>query len=833
MNLRILSKLLLIPALAVAVAHADDRAGKAIATLKSDASLHDKGRACQELGLLGSREAVPVLAGLLADDKLASYARDALEAIPDPVADAALRSALESLHGNALIGVVNSLGVRRDAKSVKALNRIASDPASGAASEALLALGRIANDDAAAILQKTLDSGAASLRTAAAEACLLVAERRLAAKQNSAAVRIYDAVRAADLPKQIHLSATLGAMISRQSKGVSLMIEALKSDDIAMRNTGLCAMRLVNDAKTTRALIAALPSMKPGVQALMIPLFKYHADASRVAAIEKQAENTSAEVRVAALNTLGLIGQGSSAAVLLDAVSSNRSADEVDAALLALAQLPASETDSAILQVLPAVSSDVRAKLIGILSVRKTTGASAALLKFAAGSDVTVAAAALRALATLSTEEDLPALIAMLSRDDEAIRELAERAVVSCCGRNPGVAQSSGIVLGAYETAKQPAARISLMRVLRQVDASADACRSVQAALKDSDAGVRDAALRVLADWPGPAPVAALLDIAENDSDVVRRTLALRGVVRIATDAAQGRGDAQQRAAGWLAQAGRSVRDDDGKRLLLSGLGRMSSAESLRMILPYLDDTRVRAEAAAAALEIAPALIGTCGAEVRMAMERIVALPDQPALREKAADLLKRLPAASASQSLFDGRTLDGWSGDTNVWMVRDDAIIGGSLKGNKQNEFLATVRSHRNFVLTLEYKLVGTEGFVNGGVQFRSVRIKKPANEMSGYQADIGAGHSGCLYDESRRNKFLARGADDQIKRLEKSGDWNRYEVRCEGPRIRIVLNGETTVDYTEADTSLPQDGLIALQIHGGNKAEISFRSIVLAELP
>ena len=63
-------------------------------------------------------------------------------------------------------------------------------------------------------------------------------------------------------------------------------------------------------------------------------------------------------------------------------------------------------------------------------------------------------------------------------------------------------------------------------------------------------------------------------------------------------------------------------------------------------------------------------------------------------------------------------------------------------MDGNARNEFLATKKSYRNFRLKLEYKLVGTEGFVNGGVQFRSKRIAEPAHEMSGYQADIGAGH-------------------------------------------------------------------------------------------
>jgi hypothetical protein len=60
---------------------------------------------------------------------------------------------------------------------------------------------------------------------------------------------------------------------------------------------------------------------------------------------------------------------------------------------------------------------------------------------------------------------------------------------------------------------------------------------------------------------------------------------------------------------------------------------------------------------------------------------------------------------------------------------------------------------------------------------------------------------------------------------RLEKPGDWNHLEVRCEGSRTRIFLNGETTVDFTEPEASIPSHGRIALQIHGKCKAEISFR--------
>ena len=96
-------------------------------------------------------------------------------------------------------------------------------------------------------------------------------------------------------------------------------------------------------------------------------------------------------------------------------------------------------------------------------------------------------------------------------------------------------------------------------------------------------------------------------------------------------------------------------------------------------------------------------------------------------------------PIWSAPVPLFDGQSFSGWEGETNsVWRIRGGAIVGGSLNGNPRNEFLATQKHYTNFHLRLEYKLVGTEGFVNGGVQFRSKRLSNPPNEMSGFQARV-----------------------------------------------------------------------------------------------
>ena len=183
---------------------------------------------------------------------------------------------------------------------------------------------------------------------------------------------------------------------------------------------------------------------------------------------------------------------------------------------------------------------------------------------------------------------------------------------------------------------------------------------------------------------------------------------------------------------------------------------------------------------------------------------------------------------------LFDGKTFAGWEGDTaKTWRIQDGAIVGGSLTERvPRNEFLCTTRSFGNFVLRLKFKLVGSDGFINAGVQFRSQRATKPAHEMIGYQADMGAKFWGALYDETRRNKILAEPDPTTVATLIKLEDWNDYEIRAEGPRIRLAINGKQTVDYTEPDATIPQSGLIGLQIHGGGKAEVHYKDLTIEEL-
>jgi hypothetical protein len=186
-----------------------------------------------------------------------------------------------------------------------------------------------------------------------------------------------------------------------------------------------------------------------------------------------------------------------------------------------------------------------------------------------------------------------------------------------------------------------------------------------------------------------------------------------------------------------------------------------------------------------------------------------------------------------SARPLFDGRTLEGWEGNLANWRAEDGAIVAGALdRRQPYNEFLMTTADFGDFELRLQYKVEGTGGFVNGGVQFWSRRVPA-SHEVSGYQADLGADTDGNLYDESRRNANLSTASADVRLRALKPGAWNDYRIRAQGPHIEIWLNGLKTVDYNESDKSVALYGKFALQIHGGASTKVSYRALEVEPIP
>lgn len=179
-------------------------------------------------------------------------------------------------------------------------------------------------------------------------------------------------------------------------------------------------------------------------------------------------------------------------------------------------------------------------------------------------------------------------------------------------------------------------------------------------------------------------------------------------------------------------------------------------------------------------------------------------------------------------EPLFNGKDLTGWEGDPALWGVEDGMLIGRS-PGIKYNDFLRTTKDYGDFVLRYQIRLVDDKG--NTGVQLRSKPVPD-SHEVSGFQADAAPGYWGMLYDESRRNRPLAKPTPEDVKKAVKLGDWNDYEVTAQGDTITLTINGVKMVEYTETDPAIPRSGLIAVQIHGGDPMEVQFKDIRIKEL-
>ncbi|WP_231749432.1 PVC-type heme-binding CxxCH protein [Tautonia plasticadhaerens] len=170
---------------------------------------------------------------------------------------------------------------------------------------------------------------------------------------------------------------------------------------------------------------------------------------------------------------------------------------------------------------------------------------------------------------------------------------------------------------------------------------------------------------------------------------------------------------------------------------------------------------------------------------------------------------------------LFNGKDLTGWVGDPDLWGVEDGAIVGRT-DGLDHNEFLKSELVAGDFRLTLDVKL--TPNSENSGIQFRGEAL--PDGEVKGYQADMGAGWWGKLYEELGRGLLWDESGEEHIR----PGEWNTYEIVARGSKIETSLNGEKCVDLDDPEGA--RRGIFALQLHSGGPMEVRFRNIALEPL-
>jgi HEAT repeat protein len=628
-------------AAAVAVQAADQNAARTvntaelIAVLRSDAPKAEKAKVLKPLAIFAGKDAVPVIAPYLSDEELSSWARIALEAIPDPACDEALRKAEASLKGRLLIGVINSIGVRCDAQAVDALAARMGDPDAAVATAAVAALGRIRNDAAAKVLERALATAAPAIRGEVADAVVRCAEKKLAEGKKDEAIRLYDLVSKADVPQNRVLEGIRGAIVARGAAGLPLLVELLQSTNKKRFALALKLTREISAPALTDALLAELRQAPPARQSLLLLALADRADPKARAALLQAAKSGVGEVRLASIRGLKNMGDSSCGPVLLDAALDP---DETisEAAAEILAELPAKEIDDLLVARLPSASGKSRLVLIELVGRRHIESVAKALMKFADGPDAQVRAAALTALGATISVRDLSFLTdRVVAQDKPEEAQAAEAALRAACTRMSDREASTAKVLEAIALAQVPG-KCRLLGVLVAIGGD-KALQAVAGAAQDSNAEVRRAGYRALGEWTSAGAGPELLKLVKN-GDPQLKTGALRAYIRIARqfDIPNGPRMAMFREIMTLAQR------DEERRLALDILKQIRTTESLSTAVSYLDQPKLCDAAANVAITMSERMIASKPNEVAAAMKQVIEAAKSKDLVEKARSLLNR-----------------------------------------------------------------------------------------------------------------------------------------------------------------------------------------------
>ncbi len=609
-------------------------ATRLVAVLGTNAPNGAKDLVCRQLAVIGTSEHVPPLGGLLADEKLSHMARFALERIPGPEADEALRQALGRVKGSLLIGVVNSLGNRRAEKAVPDLARLLGHPDASVAAAAASALGKI-GPAGVQTLADALRTAPAAVRPAVADACLLAADALAAAGRRDEAAALYDRIRAADVSKAARVAAVRGTILVREAAGLPLLLDQIQSNDPEMFGLALVLVREMPGAELAKALAARLAGLPVEKQAAVIQALADRGDRAAGPAVLALAQNGPAVVRPAAFQALRRLGDASMLATLVQAAA-DAEGDTAQAATAALASMPGKDVDAALVAMVSGGQAKRRRVVIEAVGRRRIAAANSALLQAATDPDASVRQAALGALGETAALAEVPAMVDLLVKSPAPQRGATEAALAAACARmsdREAPSQALAERLGQAD----PEVKAALLRILGRVG-GAKALETVRASIKDPNDSVRDIAVRILSDWPDAAAAADLAALAKSSDHPKSKVLALRGYIRLA---GQPGVPAEQKLAMSKEALALAQRDEE-KKLVLGVLGGVSNPASLAMVVPFLDYPAMKDEASAAAVAIGEKLAGRRPAEVAAAMKKVLQVSGNQDLKNRAAGILAR-----------------------------------------------------------------------------------------------------------------------------------------------------------------------------------------------
>jgi len=621
---------------------------KLLPLLKSPETPKDAKRSiCRWLAVVGSAECVPAVAELLSDADLTHPARMAFEPLATPAAAAALRDALPKLQGKPLLGVISSIGVRRDAQAVGALSGLAANADAALAAAAISCLGQIGTEESLRALNAV--SAPAALARTLARAKIAAASHLAAAGSKDLAAGTYQALLAPDQAEAVRVAALKGLLGTLPSAAAGQrLVDVIQGDDEALRTAALAAYVGTSDRALKDAVAVALPAMKPAGQLVLLGVLAGEADVAARPAVLKLIDGGEADVRAAAVDCLALHGEAADVAMVVK-LAQGEPAAVAEAARRVLPRMGKPGVNEALVGMIESGTPADRSVVLAALAARRVESALPTLARLVGGGDADLATEAARALGTLGTSGQLDALAAVLiGSDNAALRSAAADAVKAICSRAEDKAAAAKPLLAALSRAT-PAARITLLQqlVYTRGDEALDAVRK---ATQDSNADVAEAGVRALIAWPEASAAPSLIELAKTTDKTSFAVLALRdGCLRLAN---QKDLPLTQRLSIYRSVLEVAKRAEE-KRQTIAGLADLPALGALELLQAAAQDAELKNDATAATIRLARQLGAVYNPQALAALEAVKAQADSDEVKRQADEAIKAVRNVGQSPEGF------------------------------------------------------------------------------------------------------------------------------------------------------------------------------------
>jgi HEAT repeat protein len=603
---------------------------------------------CRYLGIVGSAACVPAVAELLTDADLSHPARMALEPSAAPEAGAALRAALPKVQGKLLVGVIGSIGARRDPLAVNDLAKYAGDADALVAGTAIAALGQIGTDAAAKVLagQQVPEPLARTIARAQIEAASRLAE----AGSKPAAAAIFRNLTVAQQPVAIRVAALKGLIGTLpQAEAVRTVVETLQGDDAAMRAATIAAYASSSDRSLQEKVAGELPTMKSAGQVVLLGVLADQPDMPvRDGVLKVLGASADEKVRVAALECLARHGEAADVPMIVGLAGA--AGPVADAAKRTLQRLGKPGVDATLVQLIESPKASDSTAAMEALASRRAEAALPSLQRTIQKPDPALAAKGAKALGMIGKTENVKDLAELIvAAKDDSLRKAAEEAAIAICRRAADKPAVAPLVLPSLQVATSAAARAALLQVL-VFTGGEPALTAVVAAMKDADATVKAAATKALINWPEITAGPHLMELAKTTPDASQAIVALRdGCLRLAEMDELPMDGRVAVLSGVMAVAKRA----EEKKRAISILADIPAPAALMLLSAAGKDAALQGDAVQATIKLARQMGAVYPKPALAALEQVKAQGATEAIKQQADTAIKAVQNAGQSPDGF------------------------------------------------------------------------------------------------------------------------------------------------------------------------------------